>query len=296
MNRMVIQGARYDFLVIGSAGMAGHMIYTFLKEQGFSVFGMDIRSNHFSVDQVVDMSDFDLLRQALIAHPAAYVINCAAILGKPMVDNPDLAYRVNSLMPHVMAEALATIHSHLFHISSDFVFSGNRKGGGYLENDEPDNETPYGLYKRQGEVRAVNATNIRLSIIGPTPCAIIPNYLNNVIASTASSLWGLTNAYWTGVTTLELAKSIVELSQLERAPSIAHLCSKKKETRFASIEAIKSVFGISKLLESRLGDEKDYSLCSNVLPYRKSLFDQLVELRHWMIDHPQLYGEYECLK
>jgi len=284
------------FLILGSAGMAGHMIYTYLKEQGQSVYGVDLHQNGFSVDEVVDTGDWDQLKKAVQAKPYDYVINCGAILGQPMLEHPDLAKRIDSEMPHKIAEFLEGGNGKLIHISTDFVFSGNREGGAYIETDVPDNETPYGLYKRAGEVHSSNTINLRLSIIGPTPLKVIPNYLNNVIESPSPSLWGLTNAFWTGITTLELAKTILVLSHLKDQKNIYHLCSRQKETRYETIKNIMDAFGVSKPLEERQGDPKDYSLLSTNLAYRKPFKAQIEDLKQWMIDHPKLYGQYLCLK
>ena len=283
-------------LIIGSAGMAGHMVYIYLKEQGLNVFGIDIRGNDFSVDEVVDTTDFVALREAFNGRKYDYVINCAALLGKPMLDQPELAHRVNVDLPHELAKIVAGTNTRLFHISSDFVFSGDKPGGGYCESDIKDNVTPYGLYKREGEVDASNASNLRLSIIGPTPKRVIPNFLNNVIASPNESLWGLTNACWTGITTLELAKTLFELIQSDRLELVYHLCSKEKETRYQTIREIMSVFGVVLPIEAREGEPKDYSLVSTALPYRRPLSEQLLELKLWMLLHPDLYGGYVCLK
>ena len=282
-------------LIIGSAGMAGHLIYTFLKENGVEVCGIDVRPNDFSVDQVLDTTVFQVLRAFLSQRNFDCVVNCAAILGKAMLDQPALARRVNVELPHELVSILVPERTRLFHISSDFVFSGDRPGGAYSELDVKDSVTPYGLYKREGEVNAPNASNLRLSIIGPTPQRIIPNFLNNVIASSNDSLWGLTNAYWTGITTLELAKTLLGLIGLEHIAPIYHLCSQEKETRYQTIRNIMDTFGINLPLEARMGEPKDYSLISTTFPYRKPLAEQLTELRQWMLQHPDLYGGYSCL-
>lgn len=284
------------FLIVGSAGMAGHMIYTYLKEKGQEVYGVDIRKNGFSVDEIVDMGDWAQLKKAVVEKGYDYVINCAAILGQPMLDHPELAKRINCEMPHEIAGFLSGTPSKLIHISTDFVFSGDRPGGGYLESDVPDNVTPYGLYKREGEVNSVNVINLRLSIIGPTPLKVIPNYLNNVIENPNPSLWGLTNAYWTGITTLELAKTILIIAHLKEQANIYHLVSKQKETRYGTIKNIEEIFKIAKPLEAREGEAKDYSLLSTHLAYRKPFKAQIEDLKQWMLDHPKLYGEYQCLK
>jgi dTDP-4-dehydrorhamnose reductase len=109
-------------------------------------------------------------------------------------------------------------------------------------------------------------------------------------------LWGLTNAYWTGVTTLELAKTILVISHLKDQKNICHLCSRAKETRYETIKNIMDVFAISKPLEERQGDPKDYSLLSTNIAYRKPFKTQIEDLKQWMLVHPKLYGSYSCLK
>ena len=56
------------------------------------------------------------------------------------------------------------------------------------------------------------------------------------------------------------------------------------------------IFKIAKPLEAREGEAKDYSLLSTHLAFRKPFKVQLEDLKQWMLDHPKLYGEYQCLK
>ena len=72
---------------------------------------------------------------------------------------------VNSLWPHVLADACARHEARMVHVSTDCVFSGSR--GGYVESDVPDAFDLYGRSKLLGEVTdRENAVTLRTSIIG----------------------------------------------------------------------------------------------------------------------------------
>jgi dTDP-4-dehydrorhamnose reductase len=72
---------------------------------------------------------------------------------------------VNSLWPHVLADACAERGARMVHVSTDCVFSGSR--GMYREEDVPDAFDLYGRSKLLGEVTdRENAVTLRTSIIG----------------------------------------------------------------------------------------------------------------------------------
>src|SRR5690606_24943808 len=95
--------------------------------------------------------------------------------------------------------------SKLIHISTDCVFSGNR--GAYTEDDFCDANDTYGRSKALGELNNDRDLTIRTSIIGPelktNGEGLLHWFLNQ-----STPVNGFTEAYWGGVTTLELAKAI----------------------------------------------------------------------------------------
>lgn len=86
------------------------------------------------------------------------VINAAAFtdVEKAEVDEEN-AYRVNSIAPKFMAKACAKLGIPIYHISTDFVFDGEKKGS-YLENDTPNPINVYGRTKLLGELAISNIT------------------------------------------------------------------------------------------------------------------------------------------
>ena len=98
------------------------------------------------------------------------------------------------------------IGSKLIHISTDCVFSGNKKSP-YVENDIKDGSGLYAITKSLGELIGKNSVTIRTSIIGPE-LKSNGEGLFNWFMHQSGSINGFTKMIWSGVTTLELSKAI----------------------------------------------------------------------------------------
>lgn len=92
------------------------------------------------------------------------VVNCAAFTAVDACEaEVDRAYQVNALAVRHVAEAARRFGAHLCHVSTDYVFSGD-KGGPYHEWDRPDPQSVYGATKLAGEQEAgEEATVVRTS-------------------------------------------------------------------------------------------------------------------------------------
>jgi dTDP-4-dehydrorhamnose reductase len=182
--------------VVGSRGMAGHIIVTYLKQQGHAVTAVDrsiLDIEHDNVDQFFDSLDADFL------------INAVGLLVKDCLDRPDRAIAINSWWPQYCAYRLKDTTTKLIHLSTDCVFDGTR--GNYFEGDSHTETNAYGRSKSFGEINNAKDVTFRMSIIGPE----LKNgtgLLNWVLTNKESKLPGWTNAWWNGITTLQLAKCI----------------------------------------------------------------------------------------
>ena len=103
-----------------------------------------------------DLPDFDLTNREQVEAEMtrlqpAVIINCAAFTN---VDNcesqEELATRVNGVGPGYLATAAQAVKAVLVHISTDYVFAGD-KGSPYLETDPPRPLSAYGRSKLTGE-------------------------------------------------------------------------------------------------------------------------------------------------
>lgn len=80
-----------------------------------------------------------------------FVINCAAYTAVDLAEeNHDLAFLVNADGAKYLATACSKNNTVLIHISTDFVFDGNKKTP-YIETDQPNPINIYGKSKLLGE-------------------------------------------------------------------------------------------------------------------------------------------------
>jgi dTDP-4-dehydrorhamnose reductase len=100
---------------------------------------------------VVDLADSSNLRRIIRDCQPDVLINAAAYTAVDRAESePDLAEKVNSTAPAVMAEEADRVGSAFIHFSTDYVFDG-LKGSPYLESDPPNPLGVYGRTKLAGE-------------------------------------------------------------------------------------------------------------------------------------------------
>jgi len=116
-----------------------------------------------------DLPEFDLTSRAqvldeMVRLQPAVIVNCAAFTNVDGCETQEeLATRVNSVGPGFLAEAAQAIGAVLVHISTDYVFAGD-KGSPYLETDPTGPLSAYGRSKLAGEA-AIAASGLRRYLI-----------------------------------------------------------------------------------------------------------------------------------
>jgi dTDP-4-dehydrorhamnose reductase len=132
-----------EVLVLGAKGMLGQAC---LRAFGEKAVGRDLDDFDLAVRQ-------DTLKAIRRLRPWL-VVNCAAATDVDRCETDhDYADNGNTLTAKHAAEAAAAVGARFIHISTDFVFAGD-KGTAYRETDEPLPLSRYGLSKLSGE-RAV---------------------------------------------------------------------------------------------------------------------------------------------
>jgi len=276
-------------LVIGIKGMAGHMLYHYLKKNvGFEVYG--IARNIIENQQIfsLDVSNTEKLKSIIQTEKFDTVINCIGILNKDAEDHPAKAIWFNSYFPHFLEEITKDSKTQVIHISTDCVFNG--KKGNYEENALKDGEGFYAQSKALGEVVNQKDLTLRTSIIGPElnekGIGLFHWFMNQT-----GKVNGYTSAIWSGVTTLELAKTI-EYCILNKQTGLKHLTNGVPIDKFHLISLFKEIWKKENVEILAFDNKKvDKSLKKSlVLPYyvpdyRTMLEEQLV----WMQEHENLY-------
>jgi len=201
-------------LVVGASGMLGHEAARVLAPD-FEVWGAcrapeQVPDLGIPVDRLLGGLDatktgsayalIGLVRPDLVLNAVGIVKQRAdAKAAIPSIE-------VNSLWPHVLADACERYGARMVHVSTDCVFSGSR--GNYVETDVPDAFDLYGRSKLLGEVTdRENAVTLRTSIIGwqlGEPTGLVGWFA----AHRNEPLKGFTKAVFSGLTTRALTEVI----------------------------------------------------------------------------------------
>jgi dTDP-4-dehydrorhamnose reductase len=226
-------------IIIGSKGMAGHVIRNFFLEDSlFEVIDVARNDEYFKPTYQLDITDFNALKEILLKEMPCFVINCVGILNADAENYPDKAILLNSYLPHFLARICTSISAKLIHISTDCVFSG--KKGNYTEIDLKDGTGFYSESKSLGEVNYGEHLTIRTSIIGPElkPSGI---GLLQWFLLQKDTIHGYNQAFWSGVTTLELAKAIKTILLSDHIVGLYHLTNNQKISKYELLKMINKI-------------------------------------------------------
>lgn len=124
-------------LLFGSRGQLGREMLRTARERGVAVTGV--------ARAEVEIADQDAVARAIDGTRPDVVVNAAAYTAVDQAEaEPDRARLANERGPAVLAAACARVGVPLVHVSTDYVFSGD-KSGPYVESDPT---TPLGVYGR----------------------------------------------------------------------------------------------------------------------------------------------------
>lgn len=281
------------FLVLGSNGMAGHIISIYLKEQGHDVTGFARIKSEFVPTIAGDAFDTNLLSGIIAAGNYDVIINAIGILNQFAEKNHACAVYLNSYLPHFLAEATYKTHTQIIHMSTDCVFSG--KSGGYTEESVPDGTTHYDRTKALGELNDDKNLTLRNSIVGPDIKQSGIGLLNWFMQQSGPSVNGFTGAIWTGQTTLQLAKTM-EMASMEHAHGLINAVPPLSITKYELLKLFNKYFRNNELLINPIeGVTADKSLIrtnyelSYVIPDYETMVSELAD---WMKSHKSLYPHY----
>lgn len=119
-------------LVLGAAGMAGHTVTLYFKEQGHEVTAFSRKAFPYCKWIQGDAFDTGHLRDVIVNGGYDAVINCIGLLNRFAESAPEKAVYINSYLPHQIVAWLEDKQTRFVQMSTDCVFAGNT--GPYNEN------------------------------------------------------------------------------------------------------------------------------------------------------------------
>lgn len=282
------------FLILGCNGMAGHMISLYLKEQGYEVDGFARSESRFVKTIKGDARDTDLLDRIIKEGDYGVVVNCIGILNQFAEKNHEAAVFLNSYLPQYLAKVTENMRTQIIHISTDCVFSGNR--GGYSELDFPDGELFYDRSKALGEIVNSKDVTFRMSIIGPDIDRDGIGLINWFLQQ-KGQVKGYKNAFWTGQTTLQLAKTI-ETAAIQHIHGLYNMVPEEKISKYNMLVLFNKYLRKNPI---EIIPEENFKLDKSLLRSNYESFtykipgykQQIWELGEWMRSHKGLYPHYE---
>jgi dTDP-4-dehydrorhamnose reductase len=157
-----------DVLITGGAGQVGIELQRQAWPEGVRL--------HAPTRAELDLADPASIERMLAARPWAAVISSGAYTAVDKAETEVLtAWQVNAIAPALLAKGTAERSIPLVHVSTDYVFSGDKQGY-YDENDPVGPIGVYGASKEGGE-QAVRTGNPRHAIIR-TAWMVSPHRVN----------------------------------------------------------------------------------------------------------------------
>ena len=280
-------------LVIGGAGMAGHVIATHLAEQGHSVATLSAHNKLNPETTLLDVTDADQFINYLNNHTYDVVVNCIGMLVKASDENKDRAVYINSYLPHQLEKYYEKSATKVIHLSTDCVFSG--KNAPYAEESWPDGELFYDRSKALGELKNSKDLTFRMSIIGPDLQSSGIGLFNWFYAQTGE-INGYTGSVWNGVTTIELAKA-VNAALEQNLTGLYHLVPNGNITKYDLLKLFATTFRRNDIhVTPAEGISHDKTLINTRKDFEYNLPDypkMILEMKQWVDKHKALYPHYE---
>ncbi len=196
-------------LITGAEGQLGKELQKQLSEKKFTFTPVDLPE--------VDITDFVNLQKIVTAERPDIIINSAAYNDVDgCEEKEEQAYQVNALGPGYLAIIANKIDAKIIHISSDYVFAGD-KDRPYREYDETQPRTIYGKSKLMGEKLVQNHHAKHFIIRTAWLYGEGDNFVRTMLklAGKRDKLNVVDDQFGSPTSTVDLAKVIIELMQTE---------------------------------------------------------------------------------
>ncbi|CAI2308603.1 TPA: dTDP-4-dehydrorhamnose reductase [Vibrio parahaemolyticus] len=196
-------------LITGCNGQVGHCLTEILSNtENVSLLAVDREELDITVKKAVS----DVVR----AFKPTIIINAAAHTAVDKAeDEVALSFAINRDGPKFLAEAAKEVGAAILHISTDYVFEGN-KVGEYVENDVTNPQGVYGASKLAGEIAVAEVCDKHVIL---RTAWVFGEYGNNFVktmlrlAATRSELSIVGDQFGGPTYAGDIAKALVEIAK-----------------------------------------------------------------------------------
>ena len=281
-------------LVLGSTGLAGHQVYNYLKDSdNYELHNMSYHHKIQDDTILLDARDEKNFIDKITSISPHYIVNCIGILINGSDADPENAIFLNSYMPHRLVRLADKINAKLIHISTDCVFSGDKKEP-YIETDEKDGRGIYAKTKVIGEVINDKHLTLRTSIVGPELKGNGED-LFHWFMNQSDSVFGFTKAIWSGVTTIELAKA-VKWSIDHHITGLYHVTNNSSISKYDLLQLFQKYTKKGISIKPFDGKNVDKSFIDTrlLMDYEIPSYEQMVsDMIDLIANNRSLYSQYE---
>jgi len=270
-------------LILGGKGMLGHMLVSYINSlKDYKVYytlrkEINLKKQEIFFDAYKNLEEINEIIKKI---KPILIVNCIGII-KPFVNNnKEKVVFLNSYFPHKINKICIEKNIKFIHISTDCVFSG--KKGAYTEESLYSPKDFYGLSKATGEINNKHNLTIRTSIIGPELKKSGVSLMNWLFQQKNNKIKGFKKAIWSGLTTLELSKKIVEMYE-KKVTGLINITS-KPINKYNLLKIINEVYKLNINIDPNNSFYCDRSMKSirDDIKYNVPSHNQMIiELKNW---------------
>jgi dTDP-4-dehydrorhamnose reductase len=243
--------------ILGAGGMLGSCLHKLLLEKGIDVIA--------STKEQADITSYETLRELCQKIDPTHIFNCAAFTSVDEAElKPELALRINAQAPGLLGKIAKERGCKLVHVSTDYVFSGERHRP-FKEEDPTNPINAYGVSKLEGEKALLSvystACILRTSwVYGPAG----KNFISSIVKllQTKQSLQIANDQVGKPTYCKDLAEALWESKD---ASGIYHFSGKASASRFEIAQAV---------LEYMKENHLPFT-CKEIIPVPASTFQTL---------------------
>jgi len=281
-------------LVLGSAGLIGHQVYNYLKDSdNYELYNISYQNKIQDDTVLLDARNEQVFIDKITSISPKYIVNCIGILIDGSNADPENSIFLNSYMPHRLTRLADKINAKLIHISTDCVFSGDKKEP-YIETDEKDGRGVYAKTKGLGEVVSDKHLTLRTSVVGPE----LKNdgeELFHWFMGQSGEIPGYTKAIWSGVTTIELAKA-VKWSIDHHITGLYHVTNNSSISKYELLKLFQKHTKKDIDIKSVEGNNVDKGFIDTrlLMNYKIPSYDQMIsDMVSFIVSNNYLYSQYK---